>query len=92
MRSDVRALFRILLWAGAVTLVFVAVLAASVAGWLDREIAVGVGLGVIVVGGILVGQFASRGLVAPRKSRPDAKPPHTVDHLSDNDDSGSDPD
>jgi hypothetical protein len=82
MQSDVRALLRILLWAGAVALVFMAVPAGAVAGWLGREVAVGVGLGVILVGGILVGRFASRGLIAPRKPRPDAEPPDAPSDLN----------
>jgi hypothetical protein len=74
MRSDTRALLRMFLWAGVVTLVFMAVLAAAAFGRLDRGVAVGIGLGVLLVGGILVGLFASRGLLAPRKPRdPDAE-------------------
>jgi hypothetical protein len=75
MPSDTRALLRIFLWAGVVALVLMAVLAAAAVGRLNHEVAAGVGLGVLVIGGILVGRFGSRGLLAPRKPRnPDAEP------------------
>lgn len=65
MRSDVRALFRILMWAGVVTVVVMAVLAVAAFGPLNRAVAAGVGLGVLVVGSILVGRYTMRGLVHP---------------------------
>ncbi|HEX4610141.1 MAG TPA: hypothetical protein VH092_18250 [Urbifossiella sp.] len=71
MRSDFRALFRIIGASFVVAFLVMGVLVAAAVGVLSREVAAGVALFGIVAGGIVVGRTFSRGLMS--RERPDPK-------------------
>ncbi len=65
MRSDVRALLRMFLWAGAVGLLVMAWLVAAVLLQLNHEVAIGTGLGLLLAGGAAIGVRFASGLFLP---------------------------
>ena len=77
MRSDVRALLRMFLWAGAGGLLVMAWLVAAVLLQLNREVAIGIGLGLLLVGGAALGVRFASGLFLPppgKHAEPGAAP------------------
>jgi hypothetical protein len=70
MKSDVKALLRIFLWSGVVTVLVFAILIAAAADLLKVQTAAIIALGLIVVGGIVIGRAYGPHLLG-RPSRKD---------------------
>jgi len=85
MRSDMRALFRIVAGAFVVAVLVMGLLAAAALGWLARDTAIGVALVGLLAGGVLLGRVFGRGLfVSDRPPARHAEPGAAPDPSRDN--------
>lgn len=79
MRSDARALLKVLGWSFAVAMLMLGVAAAAAVGWVTREAAPYLMLGCFVVGSAVIGWRFGRALLQqpPRQDEPANHPLQT---------------